>query len=294
MSGKKRKLEELNLLDDFLFGKMLSYPGIGEQFARELLRIIFNRSFDRLTVVPQKVYYGSDMDKHGARLDVYLEEMPLDQNLSGVATVYDMEPDQREEERQSLPKRTRFYHAMIDAGCLEAGQSYKFLKNVIVIMIVPFDPFGWDHMIYTIRNKCEELPDMLYEDGARTLFLYTRGKKGKFSQELCDLLTYMEHTNEENAKTEALQNIQKMVRQVKMDRGVSLEYMKIFEREEMIRNEGIEQGRQLERENTEREREKAEREREKAEQERLRADAAEKEAEALRLELARLTQSDRA
>lgn len=70
----KRKLEELNLLDDFLFGKMLTYPGIGEVFMRELLRIIFNRSFDRLTVIPQKVYYGSDTDKHGARLDVYMKD----------------------------------------------------------------------------------------------------------------------------------------------------------------------------------------------------------------------------
>ena len=35
----KRKLDELNLLDDFLFGKMLTYPGIGEKFVRELLKI---------------------------------------------------------------------------------------------------------------------------------------------------------------------------------------------------------------------------------------------------------------
>ena len=43
----KRKLEDLNLLDDFLFGKMVSYQGIGETFVRELLRIIFDRSFEK-------------------------------------------------------------------------------------------------------------------------------------------------------------------------------------------------------------------------------------------------------
>lgn len=272
----KRKLEELNLIDDFLFGKLLSYPGIGEAFVRELLSIIFNREFGELTVIPQKVYYGSDTENHGARLDVYLEETVSEDGIVNNVTVYDVEPDQnnKKEYRENLPKRTRFYHAMIDTGCLEAGKDYKHLKNVVVIMIMPYDPFGLDHMIYTIRNKCEEIPDMPYEDGARTLFLFTKGKKGRGTQELCDLLAYMEQTTEENAKTESLRNIQTMVRQVKTDKGVSIEYMKIFEREEMLIEQGIEQGRMLERENVERERK--------------RADAAEEEIKRLREELVRL------
>ena len=70
----KRKLQELNLLDDFLFNALLDYPQMGEKFGRELLRVIFQREFGKLTVIPQKVYGGTDTDKHGARLDVYLEE----------------------------------------------------------------------------------------------------------------------------------------------------------------------------------------------------------------------------
>lgn len=263
----KRKLENMNLLDDFLFGKMISYQGIGETFVCELLRIIFNRKFDRLTVVPQKVYYGNDTDKHGARLDVYLEEIVTDNTMREEATVYDIEPDQnvRLENKTNLPKRTRFYHAMIDAGCLESGQNYGCLKNVIVIMITSYDPFGLDHVIYTIRSKCEELPDMPYDDGARTLFLYTGGSKGNISQELRDLLKYMEKTTEENATSATLRKIQKMVQQVKQDKGVTLEYMKIFEREEMLleqgreegRQEGRQEGRKEERANTEREKKRA-------------------------------------
>ena len=67
----KRKLEELNLLDDFLFGSMVTHPEVGETFVREILKTIFGKDFGKLTVVPQKVYYGIDTDKHGARLDVY-------------------------------------------------------------------------------------------------------------------------------------------------------------------------------------------------------------------------------
>ncbi len=53
-----KKLEELNLVDDFLFGAVLSYPEIGEEFARKLLETVFERKFGKLTVIPQKVYYG--------------------------------------------------------------------------------------------------------------------------------------------------------------------------------------------------------------------------------------------
>lgn len=94
---------------------------------------------------------------------------------------------------------------------------------------------------------------MPYDDSARTLFLYTRGTKGNPPEELRQLLHYMEHTTEENARNESLQNIHQMVKTVKQDGEVSLEYMKIFEREEML----IKQGAAQEKENTERERKRA-------------------------------------
>ena len=45
---KRKKLEELNLIDDFLFFKMLENEDIGEEFGRYLLEIIFDRKFGRL------------------------------------------------------------------------------------------------------------------------------------------------------------------------------------------------------------------------------------------------------
>ena len=97
-------------------------------------------------------------------------------------------------------------------------------------------------MIYTIRSKCDEVPSMPYDDGARTIFLYTKGTEGIPSKELEKFLHYMEHTTEENAVNDNLRNIHKMVNLVKQDEEVSLEYMKIFEREEMLIQQGIHQG----------------------------------------------------
>lgn len=253
----RKKLEELNLLDDFLFGSMVAHPEIGEKFVRELLEIIFHREFGKLTVIPQKTYYGSDTDKHGTRLDVYLEETNAD--APGNVTIYDMEPDKNNMAKSisALPKRTRFYHAKIDAASLNSGEDYHSLKNVIIIMVTPYDPFGLNRMVYTIQNSCIETPEMTYDDGSRTLFLYTRGTEGNPPEELRQLLHYMEDTTEENAQNKSLRDIQQMVEKIKHDWEVSSEYMKIFEREAMLIEQGFEQGQAEERKNTERERQRA-------------------------------------
>lgn len=238
---EKRTLQELNLLDDFLFGKMVTYPEIGERFCKQLLGIILGVELNKIRIVPQKVYLGAETNLHGARLDVYIEEE--DNQLNG--TLFDVEPDKNDKEslKKALPQRVRFYHAMIDQECLKSGQGYDVLKQVIVIMMTPYDPFGYDRMVYTIKNHCVELPDMPYDDGAKTLFLYTKGKDGNPSKELQELLHYMEETTRDNACNKMLESIHEMVMKVKQDSEVTLEYMKIFEREKMLYDDGKEVGR---------------------------------------------------
>ena len=119
-----------------------------------------------------------------------------------------------------------------------SGEDYGTLKDVYIIIILPYDPFDRDRLIYTIRNMCEEDPSMPYKDGARTIFLYRKEQKGNISKELRELFHYMEDTEEENAVNSSLQKIQKMVEKVKEDKGVFLEYMKIWEREQMNSGRG--------------------------------------------------------
>lgn len=208
-----------------------------------MVSIILNREIKQIRIIPQKVYFGADTDKHGIRLDVYAEEKADDLN-----TVYDIEPDKdgRESLRLALPKRARFYHAKIDADSLASGEDYGKLKNVIVIFICPYDPFQLNRMVYTIKSCCVEEPDLVYEDGARTMFLYTKGTKGNPPAELQRLLQYLEDSREENAKDADLMTIHQMVQKVKHDREVSLEYMKIFERERLIREDGYASGKEAE------------------------------------------------
>ena len=251
---QRRKLEELNLLDDFLFHAMLAYPDTGEAFIRKLLETLFDRKFPHLKIRAQESFAGVNTDFHGARLDVYIEEDGSAQiNGDEIPTVYDVEPDHNHKnaEIKAFPKRARFYHAMIDRRSLKAGEHFGKMKKVYVIFICDYDPFGYDRVLYTIKNRCLEEPTMPYEDDAETWVLYTRGKKGNISESLRQLLSYMENTNQNNAINEDLRDIQQMVDQVKRDGEVSLRYMKWFEHDQMM----YEQGRQDEQENTEREKE---------------------------------------
>ena len=160
------------------------------------------------------------------------------------ATIWDIEAESEEKEREkdSLPRRVRFYHSKIDVGNLGSGMDYRSLKKVIVVMIMPFDPFGYDHMVYTIRNTCLEVPELPYDDGAKTLFLYTKGTKGNPAEGLRELLQYFEDTKEKNVKNKELKAIHDMVVTVKKTPEVSKSYMKIYEKERMLREIGYEEG----------------------------------------------------
>lgn len=160
------------------------------------------------------------------------------------ATIYDVEPEgaEKNENMKTLARRVRFYHSKIDAESFESGMEYQKLKNVIVIFIMPKDPLGANRMVYTIESKCKELPDLPYDDGAKTIFLYTKGIAGNPKQELKELLLYMEQSCDDNAKSDTLKKFHQMVKRIKSDEEVSLEYMKIFEREQMIKERGFKEG----------------------------------------------------
>lgn len=267
MQNERKKLEELNLLDDFLFNTMMTYPEMGEKFTRKILKLLFNKEFRNLKVIAQKSYGGLNTDLRGARLDVYVEsDDSAEIDASEDASIYDLEPDKNDKAKYiaAFPQRIRFYHAIIDSRSLKSGEDFGKLKRVYVIFICNYDPFGYDRVKYTIRNMCVEESEMPYDDGAQTTVLYTKGTKGDdISEELRQFLNYMENTTQTNAVNDTLKDIQKMVDIVKRDGEVSLVYMKGFERDTIM----YEKGQEAERKNTERERQRAD----SAEKEKIKA-----------------------
>ena len=137
-------------------------------------------------------------------------------------------------------------------------------------MITTFDPFGYDHILYTVRNTCIEVPEYPYDDGAATFFFYTKGKEGECADEIRELLHFMENTQDANAVSPRIRRIFDMVSMVKHDERMKVAYVKSFERDELIRQEGREEGREQVREEMQ-----AELDRTKAEADRTKTEAAE-------------------
>lgn len=238
---KTRQLKELNLMDDFLFGSMVNHPEIGEKFIKRLLETILHRRIHKITVIGQKVIYGRDTKYHGIRIDVEITE----ERDGEVETIYDLEPDLKSSEKSELPRRTRYYHSMIDSRTIKTSTKYSRLPNVYVIVITDFDPFGEERMVYTMKTMCVEYPELSYEDGSRTIYLYTKGSAGNPPQELRELLRYMEETNHKNAVNNTLRDIDDMVEKVKNDEEVTAMHWEITADDlyEMGMENGIKKGR---------------------------------------------------
>ena len=241
-----RKLEELNLIDNFLFQEMLSQEE-GKEFTRILLSTILDKNIRKVKIIPQKNILGVDTDRHGIRLDAYIEDLS-DEQGKGIADaevipdIYDIEPNNTYE-KGALPRRMRYYHGLIDTQILASGLDYEKLPNVVIIIILPYDPFGRNRMVYTIKNGCVEDPTLDYDDGAKKIFLYTKGKEGKPSQKLMDMLKYIEKTTDNNVVNQDIASIQELVNRVKRKKEVNISYMKSWEIEKMVRTEGYDEGR---------------------------------------------------
>lgn len=232
MKHGKKKIEELNLMDDFLFYEAV----VGEQgewFCRLLIQSICQKEVGDIQICPQNIVQGADTVRHGIRMDLYVDE-------SGKC-LYDFEPD-KYTNAKVLSKRNRYYRALLDGRLLEAGEEYDQLPDMWTIFILPKDPFGRNRMCYTVRNGVLEEPDIEYEDGAVSLFLYTGGLRGG-NEELSLLLHYIEHSTMENAVNADLQHLHNYVMKIKQRKEVGVRYMKSWELERMWREESQAEGR---------------------------------------------------
>ncbi|MBQ9926859.1 MAG: hypothetical protein IJO65_02680 [Lachnospiraceae bacterium] len=84
-----------------------------------------------------------------------------------------------------------------------------------------------------------------YDDGARKIFLYTNGTEGNPSQALKDMLKYIEKSTAENITNQDIASVSELVNKVKKHKEVGINYMKSWEIEQMARNEGYSEGRNI-------------------------------------------------
>ena len=110
---------------------------------------------------------------------------------------------------------------------------FNFLNEVLIVMITPFDLFGYGLYRYTFQMRCEEVPELKLDDGATRIFLNTKGKHPELvSQELIELLKYMEHSTDEvseQCKSERIQKMHRRVCRIKASEKTEVKYMQAWE-----------------------------------------------------------------
>lgn len=233
MADTKKQLKDLNLLDRFLFAEAAENPVILQNMLEILLDKEVHIKYPPQTEKEKRI---SNL-KRFVKLDVWAWDTE--------EAVYDTEVQARD--THNLPKRSRLYQALIDVKLMSPGEvDFNRLNKVYVILITPFDLFGYGLYRYTFEEQCREVPGLSLRDDAVRIFYNTHGTNNdEVNPELIELLHYIEHTTEEvsqNCKSERIREMQKHIEAIKSSEEIGVKYMQAWEEKVYDRNEGRQEG----------------------------------------------------
>lgn len=221
-----KDLQELTLMDDYMFGVVMQNPKLAQTVIEAILCVKLRRVEYVEIQKPMKERY----DARGVRLDLYVEDED--------GTVYNVEIQTTN--KRNLPKRMRYYQSIIDLHILSPGANYQKLRKSYVIFICNYDPFGLNRCIYSFENRCLEVPEVIFGDETVKVVVNTRGTQGENGKALRELLRYLDAGAVSGETSRALEDA---VNDVKNSEERRREYMVMMAREMEIREEGREEGR---------------------------------------------------
>lgn len=223
--------ENLDITDDFLFGKVMRNPEI----CKRMIEAILDIKIERIEYPEEQKVIDMTADSKSVRLDVYVKD------TKDVIYNIEMQPVKKD----NLPKRSRYYQGMIDLNLIEKGDSYKNLNQSYVIFICCFDLFGRNRCKYTFENHCIEEPDIPLEDGTVKIFLNSKGNSFGLNATLRAFLSYINNgTLSENTFITLLDNeIKKARKNLEWRREYMTLFMRDQENQELGRAEGRQEGR---------------------------------------------------
>ncbi len=227
-----REYEHLTLANDFIFRKVME----NEDLCRRLLETILHIEIDHLDYLNTQEDLKLSPDSKGIRLDVYVK---------GTDAVFDIE--MQSVNKQNLPKRSRYYQAVIDSSILEAGvdSDYTDMPDSYVIFICLEDPFKDGLHYYLIENTYRLLngESVPIHDGSRKVFLNAKGTAQDIDAELAAFLEYLVNGTPTDELT---RDLDQAVKKGRINSEWRREYMKmsLFEYDAVHRGfeEGKEQG----------------------------------------------------
>ena len=221
-----KTIDELTLMDDYMFAAVMR----DTRYLKPLLEYILKIRIAKIELIePQKTEKEGYASK-GIRLDLYVED---EQH-----TIYSV--DVQTTDKRNLPRRMRYYQSVIDIHVLSPGVDYQNLRKSFVIFICNYDPFGVGRFVYTFENICREEPELQFNDGTTKVVVNTKGTKGEVSEELKEVIRYLDDgTVSGNYSRE----LDAAVNAVKANEDRRLEYMTMMVHDMEVKEEGRAEGR---------------------------------------------------
>ena len=208
-------LQNMNLMDDFLF----DVATVDLETCKIIIELSLGITIKKIRWKEgQKVVHNMP-GKRGIRMDFYVED--------DKGQVFDVEMQKRNQ--GNIPKRTRFYQALIDAPMLKSGER-------------GFDQYGYGLYRYTFENRCKEIQDLTMGDECKKIILNTKGTNDdEVERSLVDFLHYVDHSSEENVPEdcdERLKHLHKKIYEIKSNEQMGVSYMKMEERDRLLVEKG--------------------------------------------------------
>ncbi|MCI6158157.1 MAG: Rpn family recombination-promoting nuclease/putative transposase [Selenomonadaceae bacterium] len=226
--------EDLTIADNFIFQKVMRK----KRLCKRLIETILNIKIRKITFAETEKDIHVRRDSKSVRLDVYVEDEQ--------GTLYDIEMQTTDyADPAELPKRTRYYQAMMDMDVLNKGEFYTKLRKTYIIFICTFDPFDRSLSQYTFHETCAEDATLAMGDETTKIFLNSKGRREGINPNLAAFLDYIEGKAPKGKFTETIADA---VEAAKENKDMKVEYMTFFmelrRREEKGREEGIVKGRE--------------------------------------------------
>ena len=184
MQNLATKFENLTIQSDFIFKKVMSRKRICIHLLEELLQI----KIADINYLEAEKSLEPEFVSRGIRLDIIVAD---DKN-----THYNLEMQVKNTKNPDtknyvLPKRTRYYQALMDIDLLQKNQEYDLLPPTYIIFICVFDFFAKGNYVYTFKKRCLEDLELELPDEATTMILNTKGTHGSISKDTKSFYDYV-------------------------------------------------------------------------------------------------------
>jgi predicted transposase/invertase (TIGR01784 family) len=206
------------------------------EILKPLLEEILQIKIAHINIVEPEKTMKVAYDAHGIRLDVYAAD-------SGNRR---FSVEMQTKNKYNIPKRSRYYHSVMDVDELLSGTDYNELRENYVIFICTFNLFDEGLHQYNFASFCRQKPELYLGDSRETIILSTEGTENDVSTDLLAFLKYVKSSTDEMAESldsELINKIHDKVKNVKHNNVMEVEYLKFEELMKESRREGYDDGR---------------------------------------------------